>query len=147
MARTDFKSVSEYIAAQPASVRPALASVRATIRKALPKASEGISYQIPVYKVDGTMVLYFAGYARHYSIYPATASLVRALELDDFLHNRATLRFSVAEPVPARLIARVAKFRATEAAAGKRVKVARKGGSKKKAPKKAKRRKNVSDAR
>lgn len=34
-----------------------LERVRATIRKALPGATEGISYQIPMYKLDGRMVL------------------------------------------------------------------------------------------
>ena len=67
MAKTDYKSVDEYIGAQPVQVRPALQRVRQTIRKALPGASEGISYQIPVFRQDGAMVLFFAGYARHYT--------------------------------------------------------------------------------
>ena len=119
MARVGHKSVGDYIAAQPAPARAALRRVRAAIRKALPGASEGISYQIPVYKLNGRMVLYFAGFERHYSIYPATASLRRALrkELAGLLHGKATLRFSLADAVPTRLIARIAKLRAAEAAA------------------------------
>ena len=62
MARPSFQSVDDYIAAQPPPARPVLQRVRATIRKALPRATEGISYQIPVYKIDGAMVLYFAGF-------------------------------------------------------------------------------------
>ena len=116
MARASFRSVDEYIAAQPAPARPVLKRVRATIRKALPGAAEGISYQMPVYKLDGRMVLYFAGYKQHYSIYPATARVVRALEHDlaGLLHSKATIRFSY-DVVPARLIARIAKLRAAEA--------------------------------
>ncbi|HEU4385976.1 MAG TPA: DUF1801 domain-containing protein [Anaeromyxobacteraceae bacterium] len=116
MGRTDYESVDDYIAAQPAPARPVLQRVRATIRKALPGATEGISYQIPVYKLDGVMVLYFAGFQRHYSIYPATARVVGALgdELSGLLHNKATLRFSLAEAVPTRLITRIAKLRAAE---------------------------------
>ena len=116
MAKTDFKSVAAYIAAQPASVQPALRRLRATLRKALPRAREEISYQIPVYKLDGVVVLYFAGYARHYSIYPATAGLIRALgkHIEGHIHHKATIRFAADEPVPARLVTRIARLRAAE---------------------------------
>lgn len=120
-------TVDQYIAAQPISNRPVLQRVRAAIRKALPRAVEEISYRIPVYKVDGRMVLYFAGFREHYSIYPATRRVVAALEdkADALLHNRATLRFSYADPVPARLIARIARVRAAEAAEGTTARAAR----------------------
>jgi uncharacterized protein YdhG (YjbR/CyaY superfamily) len=39
-----------------------LQRVRATILKALPGATEGISYRIPVYKLEARMVLYFAAF-------------------------------------------------------------------------------------
>ena len=48
MAKTDFKSVNEYIASKPKDVRGILKRVRSTIRKAVPAAEEVISYQIPV---------------------------------------------------------------------------------------------------
>jgi uncharacterized protein YdhG (YjbR/CyaY superfamily) len=128
MAKTDYRSVDDYIAAQPAPTRAALARVRAVIRKALPRATEGISYQIPVYKVDGAMVLYFAGYARHYSIYPATTGVIGALkkELAGLVHSKATIRFPVGAAVPARLIGRIAKLRAAEAAERVAAKAAKK---------------------
>jgi uncharacterized protein YdhG (YjbR/CyaY superfamily) len=118
MAGSDCKSVTDYIAAQPEAVQSVLERVRATIRKALPGATEGISYRIPIYKIDGRMVLYFAGFQRHYSIYPATARLVAALEkeLAGSLHSKGTIRFAYTDGVPARLISRIAKLRAAEAA-------------------------------
>ena len=136
MAKTDDASVDDYIAAQPLATRPVLERVRATIRKALPGASEGISYQIPVYKLDGTVVLYFAGFERHYSIYPATPGLIRALhnELSGLLHSKATLRFPLAGAVPTRLITRIAKVRAAEATELARVRAARKARPKKAGP-------------
>ena len=128
MARTDHKSVDDYIAAQPAPARPVLKCVRATIRTALPGATEGISYRIPIYKLDGRMVLYFAGFQRHYSIYPATARLVGALkkELVGLLHSKATIRFPLAGAVPTRLIKRIAKLRAAEVAEFKPARASRK---------------------
>ena len=142
MARADYKSVGDYIAGQSApEVRSVLERVRATIRKALPRATEGISYQIPVYKLDGWMVLYFAGFQRHYSIYPATTRVVSALKKDlaGRLHSKATIRFSFADAVPTRLISRIAKVRAAEVAqvAKERAKKSPKKTSSKKAKPKA----------
>lgn len=73
MAKTDFKSVDEYIAAQPDAAQVVLERVRSTIRRALPGAEEVISYNMPTYKVHGRPVLYFAGWKQHYSLYPATS--------------------------------------------------------------------------
>jgi len=118
MARPNPKSVADYIAAQPPQARRVLKRVRAAIRKALPGATEGISFRIPIYRLDGRMVLYFAGFQRHYSIYPATAGVKAALgkELAGFLHSKGTIRFSLEDAVPTRLITRIAKLRAAEAA-------------------------------
>jgi uncharacterized protein YdhG (YjbR/CyaY superfamily) len=140
MGRTNYQSVDAYISAQPAPARPALERVRATIRKALPGAAEGISYQIPVYKLDGVMVLYFAGFRRHYSIYPATARVVAALgnELAGSLHSKATIRFSYGDAIPTRLITRIAKLRAAEVAERKTARVARKAAARKAASRRAK---------
>jgi uncharacterized protein YdhG (YjbR/CyaY superfamily) len=118
MDRKDHRSVGAYIAAQPLPARTILRRVRATIRKALPGATEGISYRIPIYRLGGRMVLYFAGFRHHYSIYPATARVKRALrkELIGLVHSKGTIRFPLDEAVPTRLIARIAKLRAAEAA-------------------------------
>jgi uncharacterized protein YdhG (YjbR/CyaY superfamily) len=119
MARPDFESVQAYLASLPEPTRRALAKARATIKKALPRATEGISYRIPIFRIDGAMVLFLAGFARHYSIYPLTPALSR--ELSDELAPRIrskTIRFTLDEPVPVALITRIAKVRAAEVAKG-----------------------------
>ena len=83
----------------------------------MPQAEEVISYQIPAYKLNGRVVIYFAGWKHHYSIYPATKRLVSAFqdELAPYeVNNKGTVRFPLAEPVPVKLIAALAKFRAKE---------------------------------
>ncbi len=118
MAKTDFKSVDDYLDSQPEAVRPTLARVRTTIRKAIPNAAEAISYQIPAYKLPGGTVLFFAGWKQHYSLYPATAPLLAAFKKDlaGYEVSKGTIRFPLSEPVPAKLIERIAKFRAKEVA-------------------------------
>jgi len=109
--------VGDYIASRPPAVRPTLRRVRAAIRKALPKAVETISYRIPTYRVGGKAVIYFAAWTHHYSIYPATKTLTAALkdELAPYAVTKGTIRLPYDEPVPAGLIGRIAKIRATEA--------------------------------
>lgn len=118
MAKTDFKSVDEYIAGQPEAVQGILERVRSTIRKALPGAEEVISYKIPAYKLHGRPVLYFAGWKQHYSLYPATGRVVAAFkeELTPYEVTKGTIRFPLFQPVPVTLIGRIAKFRAKEVA-------------------------------
>jgi uncharacterized protein YdhG (YjbR/CyaY superfamily) len=115
---TDFKSVDEYIAAQPAAARVALQRVRAAIRRAVPGADEVISYQIPTFKRDGRYVVYFAGWKQHYSLYPATRELAEAFaeKLAPYAVDKGTIRFPLKEPVPVKLIERIARFMAKEAA-------------------------------
>src|SRR5258705_11458735 len=118
MAKTEFKSVDEYIAAHADDVQAILSCVRSAIRNAVPGAEEMISYQMPAYKLQGGAVLYFAGWKQHYSLYPAGDRLVRAFksELAPYKINKGTLRFRLSEPVPVKLIADIAKFRAKEGA-------------------------------
>jgi uncharacterized protein YdhG (YjbR/CyaY superfamily) len=116
MAKTGFKSVDDYIASQPEAVRGILERVRRAIRKAVPQAEEAISYKIPTYKLRGSPVLYFAGWKKHYSLYPATARVVAAFkdELAPYDVNKGTIRFPLSKPVPGKLIGLIAKFRAKE---------------------------------
>lgn len=116
MARTDFKSVDEYIASHPDATQNILRRVREAIRTAVPAAEEVISYKIPTYKVHGCPVLYFAGWKHHYSLYPANERLVAAFkdELAPYEIEKGTIRFPLFQPVPVKLIGRIAKFRAKE---------------------------------
>ncbi len=119
MANTGYKSVDEYMDSQPAGARGVLESVRRIIRRALPRAEETISYQIPAYKLDRRTVIYFAGWKKHFSIYPATEAVVAAFrsELSRYELSKGTIRFPLGEPVPGKLIAQIAKLRVKEAAA------------------------------
>jgi len=127
MAKTDFKSVDEYIATFPDGVQATLRRVRSTIRKALPGAEEAISYQIPTYRMHGGYVVYFAGWKQHYSLYPATGRLVAVFEDDlaPYEVSKGTIRFPLSRPVPVTLIARIAKFLAKEMPARAKAKRAR----------------------
>jgi uncharacterized protein YdhG (YjbR/CyaY superfamily) len=116
VAKTKFKSVDEYITGQPKHIQEILKGVRRTIRKAVPTAIEEISYQIPAYKLNGTPMLYFAGWKHHYSLYPASDALAAAFrkELAPYELRKGTMRIPISEPMPLKLIERIAKFRAKQ---------------------------------
>ena len=116
MPKADVTSVDRYIAAQPEDTRAALETVRAAIRKAIPKAEEIISYKIPAYRLPGGVVIWFAGWKRHYSLYPATDHVRSALEqeLGAYEVEKGTIRFPLGKPVPVALIRKIAKLRAGE---------------------------------
>ena len=118
MAKSPFKSVDDYIAAQPKASQSILKRVRSTIRKAVPGAEESISYNIPAYKLNGDRVIYFAGWKQHYSLYPAIGRLVAEFkdDLAPYEISKGTIRFPLSDPVPVKLIERIAKFRAKEVA-------------------------------
>jgi len=118
MAKTDYRSVDQYIAAQPADTRAVLQRVRSAIRIALPAAEEVITYQIPTYRLRGATVLYFAGWKRHWSLYPASDDLVGAFAADlaPYTVEKGTIRFPLTGPVPVKLVQRIARFRAREVA-------------------------------
>jgi len=107
----DVAGVDAYIATQPAQARPVLKRVRRIIRKALPGAKEAISYQIPAYELHGQYVVYFAGWKRHWSLYPVTERVRAALgsALASYEVSKGTVRFPLDDPVPARLVERVVR--------------------------------------
>ena len=131
MAKTDFKSVTDYIASRPRAVQGILRQLRSIIRKAMPAAEEGISYQIPAFKLNGRPALFFACWKEHYSLYPATEHLVTTLkkELAPYKLSKGTIRFPLSEPIPVKLIERIVKVRAKEVAERDKPKRI-KGGSK-----------------
>lgn len=113
------KSVDEYIAAQPEAIRPKLEQVRSTIRATVPEAVEGIGYGMPGYKLHGKPMLYFAGFKAHYSLFAASGTFFAAIgeELKGYELRKGTIHFPLDQPVPVKLIRRIAKLRADGIAA------------------------------
>jgi len=113
-----FKSVDDYIATQPPASQRVLSRVRRIIRKAVPGAEEVISYQIPAYKLNGRIVMYFAGWKEHFSLYPLNTRIAARFkkELADYETSKGTIKIPLSEPVPVKLVEGFAKMRAKEVA-------------------------------
>ena len=106
------KDVDDYIAGFPPNAQKVLEKIRKTIRKASPKATESISYQIPTYKIDGERLIYFAGFAKHVSVYPAPREVKEfKKELASYKGGKGTVQFQLDKPIPYDLITRIVKFK------------------------------------
>ena len=119
------KDIDAYIAQFPADVQAILEKVRATVRQAAPEAIETISYQMPAFKLHGTLV-YFAAWKKHIGLYPPVSGN-KALEkaVARFAWPKGNLQFPMDEPIPSRLIEQIVKLRVKQdeaKAAAKRAK-------------------------
>lgn len=104
------KTVSEYIAASSPKARPILKKIRATVRKAAPRAEERISYRIPAYFLDG-IVVYFAAFKNHIGLFPPVRDAKLRKAASHYTGPKGNLKFPLDEPIPYGLIARIVKSR------------------------------------
>jgi uncharacterized protein YdhG (YjbR/CyaY superfamily) len=108
------RDVDEYLAGVPEAARATLAKLRQTIKAAAPMASEGISYQMPMYKHHG-MVVGFAAFKDHCSIFPGSAVMdAYKEELKRYDTSKGTIRFPANKPLPASLVKKLVRARIKE---------------------------------
>lgn len=85
--------------------------IRTTIRNAAPEAEERISYQIPTFRLKGTLVS-FAAFKRHIGLYPAPEGAARFNKrLAPYRAGKASVRFPLDKPIPFDLITEIVKLR------------------------------------
>ncbi|MGH9802339.1 MAG: iron chaperone [Blastocatellia bacterium] len=105
------KNIDEYIVGFPPEIQEILEKIRATIRKAAPKAEEAISYMMPTFKLHGNLV-HFAAFKNHIGLYPAPSGIEAFKEeLAAYEGGKGTIRFPLAKPIPYALIGKIVKFR------------------------------------
>ena len=113
--KASFTSIDEYIATFPEDVQKILQQLRETIKAAAPQAEEKISYQMPTFTLNGTYLVYFAGWKTHIAFYGAPRANAEFKEdLSAYETGPGTLKFPLAEPMPFDLITKIVKFRVTE---------------------------------
>jgi uncharacterized protein YdhG (YjbR/CyaY superfamily) len=118
MAARTFNDVDSYIASFPEATAGVLSELRELIRSVIPQAEEAISYQLPTFRQQGSYVIYFGGYSKHVSVYPAPIEHPAFKdELAPYASGKGTAKFPLSKPLPAELIGRIVRHNAEANAA------------------------------
>ncbi len=118
----DAAAVDRYLAALPEERQAVLQALRKEIREAAPNATETISYQMPAFRAHGRILVYYAAFRDHYSLFPASMSALATIadEVAPYHNGKGTLRFDWDRPMPVGLIRRIVGVRLAENAARER---------------------------
>lgn len=109
-----FKDIDSYISLQPEHARKILTEIRKVIRKAVPDATETISYNMPAYKFHG-MLIWFAVFKKHYTFFISSDILnqfLSELPVYELVESGSGIKFPLDLPVPAGFLTKIIKTRA-----------------------------------
>ena len=113
--RVSFHSIDEYIATFPEDVQKIMEQLRGAIKASAPEAGEKISYNMPTFTLNGTYLVYFAGWKNHIAFYAAPRGNAEFKEdLSAYETGQGTLQFPYSKPIPYDLITKIVKFRVAE---------------------------------
>jgi len=108
------EDIDSYIAGFPEDIQKRLEQVRATIRKAAPKAEEAIKYAMPTFVLQGNLV-HFAAFKNHIGFYPAPTGMAAfKKDLAPYKTGKGSVQFPLDKPMPLALITRIVKMRVQE---------------------------------
>jgi uncharacterized protein YdhG (YjbR/CyaY superfamily) len=110
-----FKTVSEYFESLPKDVRVKMENIRRIIKKEAPEAEESLSYQMPAFKLNKRILVYYAAWKEHVALYSFPSSIREfKKELTKYQTSKGTIKFPIDEKLPSALIRKLVKFRVKE---------------------------------
>jgi uncharacterized protein YdhG (YjbR/CyaY superfamily) len=114
--------VDAYLAPFPDAQREQLEQLRRRLLALAPQATETISYGMPALKVGRRLLVSYAGWKHHSSIYPMRDDvLARHAELlRGYTTTKGSLHFSAAQPLPDVVLEDLIRARLADLEAGGR---------------------------
>ena len=109
--------VESYLGSLDEPKQATLRALRDSILRNLPDATEGISYGMPAFRVEGQVIAGFAAFKRHLSYFPHSGSVLSEIthELRPGATSTGTLRFPIDQPLPDDLVAELIAIRLRQA--------------------------------
>lgn len=104
------ETIEAYIQLQPEGAQPYLRQVNAAIKASIPEASEAISWSMPAYRKDRTLIQ-FAAFQKHIGLYPGPEAVAAfAARLEGYPFRKGSIRLPYSKPLPLDLIGEIAKW-------------------------------------
>lgn len=108
--------ITAYLSAIDEPKRTTLQKLRETIAELIPEAEQGLSYQVPAFRVEGKVVAGFAAFKNHLSYLPHSGSVFSELkdELAPYQKSSGALRFAVDETLPRDIVKKLIEIRMSQ---------------------------------
>jgi len=112
--------IDDYIAQLAPDQAAALSALRRTVAAAAPDAVEAVSYSMPAFKLGKRVLVYYAAFTDHLSLFPASGSVMDKLgpELQTYFTGKGTLQFTPQKPLPDDLVRQIVAIRRVEIGVG-----------------------------
>jgi uncharacterized protein YdhG (YjbR/CyaY superfamily) len=109
--------IDQYLTDLVEPKRSTLQRLRETILEVVPDAQEGISYQVPAFRIDGKVIAGFAAFKNHLSYLPHSGSVFPVLrdELASYKTSTGALQFPIDSPLPKLLVEQLIRVRIAQA--------------------------------
>jgi uncharacterized protein YdhG (YjbR/CyaY superfamily) len=127
--------IDAYIRNEPPHIRKVLKTMRALVKKAAPKASEKIAWDMPTFYLEGNL-LHFAAFKSHMSIFPGSDAVARFKnELGPRLSSKSkgTIQIPYDVAIPVGLVTKIVRFCVKRNLAAAKAKAAKSSARRKKA--------------
>ncbi|MFV0535181.1 MAG: iron chaperone [Cumulibacter sp.] len=101
-----------YIAGAPEAFQPVLNQLRDVLRKALPDAEEMTAYNMPGFRLRGTVVASYAAFTKQVGLYvlpPAIAEHAEQIAAAGFKASKTGITFTPRKPIPDDLVTQLAR--------------------------------------
>jgi uncharacterized protein YdhG (YjbR/CyaY superfamily) len=109
-----------YIAAAPEPFQPSLERLRAILARALPEAEEIVAYNMPGFRIGGSVVASYAAFSKQCGLYLLPGAISEHAEEIAAAGLKATktgITFSPRKPIPDDLVERLARASREDAGA------------------------------
>jgi uncharacterized protein YdhG (YjbR/CyaY superfamily) len=106
--------IDAYLATLSPDKRAALQKLRRTIKTAAPGAEECISYRMPAFRSSGRLLVAYAGFTNHCSLFPCGSVKPFAKDLARYETAKGTIRFDPKKGLPVSLVRKIVKARVAE---------------------------------